>query len=79
MKSNINTMFWSSSIIPFSLIKRWLRSYSVTFWPNPGVLLLFTSLNSTRTKKNKKTKVDTQPLKYTPYFLNKISFVLLLV
>lgn len=69
-------MFWSSLIIPFSLIKRWLRSYSIFFWPNPRILLLFTSLNSTHTKKK---KVDIQPLKYKPYFLNKISFVLLLV
>lgn len=52
IKSNINTMFWSSLIIPFSLIKRWLRSYSIFFWPNPRILLLFTSLNSTHTKKN---------------------------
>lgn len=47
-------MFWSSLIIPFSLIKRWLRSYSIFFWPNPRILLLFTSLNSTHTKKKKK-------------------------
>lgn len=68
-------MFWSSLIILLSLIKRWLGSYSIFFWPNPRILLLFTSLNSTHTKK----KIDIQPLKYKPYFLNKISFMLLLV
>lgn len=45
-------MFWSSLIILLSLIKRWLGSYSIFFWPNPRILLLFTSLNSTHTKKN---------------------------
>lgn len=75
-------MFWSSLIIPLSLIKRWLRSYSIIFWPNPNVIQGFCYSSPVlipRIQKEKKRKVDTQPLKYMPYFLNKISFVLLLV